>query len=100
MLKKKSAISIDGADAALEDTTVMPAEVPTGFFTFGYFAMKYLVVKAFKGQQIYQSRIDENIFGLKSFKKINYFSFLNYYQCMLFHCPFTGITLSNFFVPI
>jgi hypothetical protein len=69
MLKKKSAISIDGADAALEDITVMPAEVPTGFFTFGYFAMKYLVVKAFKGQQIYQSRIDENIFGLKSFKK-------------------------------
>jgi hypothetical protein len=48
-MKKKPAISVDGADAAIEDTVVLPAEIPTGFYTFGYFAMKYLVVKAYKG---------------------------------------------------
>jgi hypothetical protein len=49
--KKKPSISVDGADAAtaIDDTVALPTDIPTGFYTFGYFAMKYLVVKAYKG---------------------------------------------------
>ena len=48
--KKKPSLPVDGADEVVEDTAVLSAEIPPGFFTFGYFAMKYLVVKAYKGQ--------------------------------------------------
>ena len=30
---------------------IVAGDIPTGFFTFGYFAMKHLVVKAYKGLQ-------------------------------------------------
>lgn len=56
-LKKKIAIVVDG----LPDTAADPpppvsttsADIPTGLFTFGYIAMKYLVVKAYKGKIIF-----------------------------------------------
>ena len=55
-LKKKPPISVDGADSSIEDTVVLPIEIPTGYFTFGFFAMKYLAVKAFRGVHGYNLR--------------------------------------------
>ena len=49
-LKKKPAISVDGAVTAIEETVITSTEIPLGFYTFGYFAMKYLVVKSYRGQ--------------------------------------------------
>ena len=40
---------MDGAEDVAEAPVIMAADIPTGFFTFGYFAMKHLVVKAYKG---------------------------------------------------
>jgi hypothetical protein len=40
---------VDGAEDIIEESVIMATEIPSGFFTFGYFAMKYLVVKAHKG---------------------------------------------------
>lgn len=48
--KKKPSIIVDGADETVEDTPILSTDIPQGFFTFGYFAMKYLVVKAHKGK--------------------------------------------------
>ena len=52
--KKKGPIVVDDSDEVVEE--LIPAisstsnEIPVGFFTFGYIAMKYLVVKAYKGK--------------------------------------------------
>lgn len=53
-LKKKIAIVVDGPSDTIEDPapplTSVSSEIPAGFFTFGYIAMKYLVIKAYKGK--------------------------------------------------
>jgi hypothetical protein len=52
-LKKKIAIVVDGPDEAVGESSSSdssgPNVIPAGFFTFGYIAMKYLIVKAYKG---------------------------------------------------
>jgi hypothetical protein len=56
-LKKKIAIVVDGPSDTLEDPAPplakVSSEIPAGFFTFGYIAMKYLVIKAYKGKMKY-----------------------------------------------
>ena len=39
---------MDGAEDGPKAPVIMAADIPAGFFTFGYFAMKHLVVKAYK----------------------------------------------------
>ena len=50
-LKKKPALLIEGDNTITEIVIpiVVSVDIPNGFFTFGYLAMKYLVVKAYKG---------------------------------------------------
>ena len=50
-LKKKPALLIEGDNTIteIEIPIVVSVDIPNGFFTFGYLAMKYLVVKAYKG---------------------------------------------------
>lgn len=52
--KRKPAIVVEGGVALTDVETpvavaVAQGEIPAGFFTFGFIAMKYLVVKAYKG---------------------------------------------------
>lgn len=55
-LKRKPVLLIDSENIVQEivvQAEILPVvrvEIPVGFFTFGYVAMKYLVVKAYKGQ--------------------------------------------------
>lgn len=49
---KSSVISIDGTEPCQTEVKPTSSEVPNGFFTFGYIAMKYLIVKAYKGARV------------------------------------------------
>ena len=50
-LKKKTALLVEGDDSIteIEIPIVASIDIPNGFFTFGYLAIKYLVVKAYEG---------------------------------------------------
>ena len=52
-LKRKPALLIDMENVVPEivvpEIAIVSVDIPIGFFTFGYLAMKYFVVKAYKG---------------------------------------------------